>query len=391
MERKNKKTKSVGNGEGSLYYSETLQAWIFQYVVNGSRKTMKQKKNEKVKDFKARVTKVKNEINSGSYIEKTGETFYDIINDYIEQKYKDGLVSNRTYSRDLSTLKQIEKTCANFINKPIQKITIDDIQQAKISMRSYSNSTISKMWSFLTKTFKIALSRRKLYYNIMDDESLTKPVSKIKNKSIDALTIEEESKLVNVLNNEERNHKYRNIILLQLYTGMRIGEVLALSTDCINLKNNTITIYRTITTDKSGNFLLGEHTKTYSISTGVDKGRRTFPMGSNVKKIIKEILKEKITNVNNLLFYDYEDSKIITRCEINSYLKRISKKYNITTNSIHSHRLRHTYITRCVESGMNLKVIQQIVGHVRGSSITSDVYTSISNDFVAEELKKVNY
>ena len=60
MERKNKKTKSVGNGEGSLYYSETLKCWIYQYVYNNKRKTMKQKKNESVRDFKARVTKIKN-------------------------------------------------------------------------------------------------------------------------------------------------------------------------------------------------------------------------------------------------------------------------------------------------------------------------------------------
>ena len=48
MERKNKKTKSVGNGEGSLYYSETLKCWIFQYVYNGKRKTLKQRKNEQI-------------------------------------------------------------------------------------------------------------------------------------------------------------------------------------------------------------------------------------------------------------------------------------------------------------------------------------------------------
>ena len=57
MERKNKKTKSVGNGEGSLYYSEKLKCWIFQYYdTNGKRQTMKQKKKESTKDFKARVT-----------------------------------------------------------------------------------------------------------------------------------------------------------------------------------------------------------------------------------------------------------------------------------------------------------------------------------------------
>ena len=44
MERKNKKTKQVGNGEGSLYYSETLKRWIFQYYdTQRKRQTMKQK------------------------------------------------------------------------------------------------------------------------------------------------------------------------------------------------------------------------------------------------------------------------------------------------------------------------------------------------------------
>ncbi len=60
MERKNKKTKSVGNGEGTLYYSEKLKCWMFQYYdTNGKRQTMKQRKKENTKDFKARVTEVK--------------------------------------------------------------------------------------------------------------------------------------------------------------------------------------------------------------------------------------------------------------------------------------------------------------------------------------------
>ena len=57
MERRNKKTKSVGNGEGTLYYSEVLKCWVYQYYdTSNKRKTMKQRKNETVKDFKARVS-----------------------------------------------------------------------------------------------------------------------------------------------------------------------------------------------------------------------------------------------------------------------------------------------------------------------------------------------
>ena len=70
MERRNKKTKSKGNGEGTIYFSETLQKWVAQYVEpSGKRKTLTQKRNEKVSDFKKRFTKTMNDINSNTYIE----------------------------------------------------------------------------------------------------------------------------------------------------------------------------------------------------------------------------------------------------------------------------------------------------------------------------------
>ena len=171
---------------------------------------------------------------------------------------------------------------------------------------------------------------------------------------------------------------------------MRIGEVLALSQDCIDLKNNTITIYRTLTQDKNYKVIMGEHTKTFKKSTGIDRGKRIFPMNNNVQFLIEKILSSKISNINGLLFWDNQKQTYITPCEINSYLKRINEKYSIVESSIHSHRLRHTFITRCVENGMNIKVIQTLVGHVNGSTITNDIYTSVSNDFIKQELKKIN-
>lgn len=389
-ERRNKKTKSVGNGEGSFYYSEALQCYIYQYHDNdGKRQSMKQKKNETKTEFKARVTDIKSKKNNGTLISKSRDTFISILEAYIKQKYLDGRVSDRTYSRDLETIKQIKKCCFNFANKPIQKITIEDIEESKLNMRDYANSTISKMWILINATFKIATSRRKIPYNIMLDETLKKPISKKPTKTIEALTLEEEQKLVNVLNNDEANHKYRDIILLQLYTGMRIGEVLALSKDCIDLKNNTLTVYRTLTQNSNYKVVMGEHTKTFKRTTGIDNGKRTFYMNNKVKQLITKVLNYKLTNTQNMLFWDYKDNFYIKPYEINCYLQRLNKKYLITT-SLHSHRLRHTFVTRCVENGLNIKVIQTLVGHVDGSSITSDVYTSVSNDFIKKELAKMS-
>lgn len=390
MKRKNKKTKSVGNGEGSLYYSETLQCWIYQYVYNGKRKTLKQRKNEQSRDFKKRVTSLKNSIDTGNYIETNKDTLLMILERYIEQKNKDGITSDRTYLRDTETLNQIKKTCNNWINKPIQKVTVENIEDSKENMRKYSNSTIDKIWISLKKGFKIAYARRKISYNIMEDETLTKPISKKAAKVVTALSKKEEKKLIKILISNK--HKYNNILLLQLYTGMRIGEVLALSKDCINFKNNTITVYRTITRNIHGKAILGEHTKTFDKKTGIDNGKRTFTMKPNVKEIIQKIYSNKITNINNLLFWDYDKNFFITDGEVNSYLTRLNDKYKILDNpneTLSTHRLRHTFITRCQENGVSLPVIQKIVGHVKGSKITNNIYTDVSLDFITKELKKI--
>ena len=313
-----------------------------------------------------------------------------ILERYIEQKNKDGITSDRTYLRDTETLNQIKKTCNNWINKPIQKVTVENIEDSKENMRKYSNSTIDKIWISLKKGFKIAYARRKISYNIMEDETLTKPISKKAAKVVTALSKKEEKKLIKILISNK--HKYNNILLLQLYTGMRIGEVLALSKDCINFKNNTITVYRTITRNIHGKAILGEHTKTFDKKTGIDNGKRTFTMKPNVKEIIQKIYSNKITNINNLLFWDYDKNFFITDGEVNSYLTRLNNKYKILDNSnetLSTHRLRHTFITRCQENGVSLPVIQKIVGHVKGSKITNNIYTDVSLDFITKELKKI--
>ena len=381
MER-NQKNKAKDNGEGTLYVSSKTGLLVGQYCYNGKRKSVYQKKNEKTIDFKKRFNKILTEVNEGTFIEKNDESFSSILKNHIDQKYKDGITSDRGYKRDLDTFKSIVKTCDNFINKPIQKVTLNDINFAKESIKNYSNSTIDKIWRLINKTFKIAISRRLIVFNIMNDEDLKKPISKKATNPVEALTIDEEKKLVDILNKEEKHHKYRNILLLQLNTGMRIGEVLALSKDCIDLKNKTITVYRTLTRNLKEQVIMGETTKTG------DDGIRTFPMTEIVQKIITEIMKNKICNIYNLLFWDYEKSNFVTPSQIDSYLSRLNKKYKIADN-ISSHVLRHTFITRCVENGMFIKTIQKIVGHKPNSSITVDVYTSISNDFILKELEKL--
>lgn len=353
----------------------------------GKRKTLKQKKNEKVSDFKKRFNNINSSINQGTYIEKSNDLCIDLIINLVDQRYEDGLISPRSYKRNKDTVNQIKKTCANFINKPIQKVAISDIQKSKKAIREYSNSVIDKIWAMLYKMFKIAVSRRIIMFNIMDDETLSKPISVKEKRQTKALTLEEQIKLEKVL--KSNPCMYNDILLLQLYLGARIGEVLAISKNCINLKENTLTIDKTITRDENDKVILGEHTKTYVRKFAIDKGKRTIPMTPQVLEIIKKYINNKITNIHGLLFWDYKDNKFVTDGEINCYLKRLNTKYKIT-DSIHTHVLRHTFVTRCQENGMPLIVIQSLVGHVEGSTLTNDTYTHVSLEFMQDELNKIN-
>lgn len=380
--------KVKGNGEGTIYKSSKTGLYVGQYTVNYKRHSVYQKKNEKIGDFKKRFNDILANINKGTYIENTNETLLEILTHYIQQKFDDGITRGVSYKRELETLEQIKRCCDNFINKSIQKITIEDIEKSKIQIREYSKNCIDKIWRLLSKGFKIAYSRRKINYNIMEDETLTKPISKKTVVPVQALSTQEEDIFVAILNSN-KNIQYRNILLLQLYTGSRIGEILALSKDNINLKENTLTICRTLTKDKDGKIILGEHTKTFDKKTGIDKGKRTFPMTIKVRNIVNEVLSNKITNMHNLLFWDYRQDYFIKPYELNAFLYRINNSNKICNFSLSTHNLRHTFITRCQERGMPLVVIQSLVGHVEGSSITNDIYTSVSLEFMKQELEKI--
>lgn len=121
---------------GTIYFSQSLNCYVAQYhEPSGKRKTLKQKKNEKVGEFKSRFNKIITDINQGSYIEKSFDTCLSIIKNYVEQKHDDGITSDRTYIRDLGTINQLEACCNNWINKPIQKVSAFDIEQSKKSIR----------------------------------------------------------------------------------------------------------------------------------------------------------------------------------------------------------------------------------------------------------------
>lgn len=195
----------------------------------------------------------------------------------------------------------------------------------------------------------------------MEDSTLAKPISKKKSKKVEALNSQELKILNMVLDGKEKSHKYRNIVKLQLETGMRIGEVLAHSIFNVNTKTNTLLINNTLTLDDEERTVLGEHTKCYNRLTGIDTGIRNFTMNQTIREIVAEQKQTEISNIYGLLFWNYEKNTFINYADVNSWLSEINEKYKITSINLTTHVLRHTKITEMRKAGMDMKVIQYLV------------------------------
>ena len=137
----------------------------------------------------------------------------------------------------LDTIMQTIKACSayNFMLKPIQNVTRNEIERFLQSEKHKANSTISKEYSIVTKAFDLAFKKKLINAETALDfnlDPIEKPKSYKEDKDVVAFTMKEEYILVQYMNSHYS--QYNNMLLLALYTGMRIGEVLALTIDDIN-------------------------------------------------------------------------------------------------------------------------------------------------------------
>ena len=384
------------------YYCKKV--FVSQATINGKQVTITTKEKEKEAVFLKK--KALNKLDDGKYIDKNNITLSEVLNNLEDSKLKKNEITENSYNRNKCTIKKIDSIGLGSI--PIQKIRIENIENALCldEVLNLSQSSIDKIYDELNAGFKKAIQNKIVSENII--KLIKKPISKKAKKVAVPFTVEEEKKLITFLQNNkvliDPKIKYdsttlKNLILLALFTGMRIGEIGALDyINDIDFDKKYIKVSKTLTKEKDTNkIIIGKTTKTGRISR---KNRRLdfriVPFQIFNQNIVENLLKEQIEIVKRLnnekhLLFCQTDGNYINHSKITNIFKKICRELKIKNDlpdGCHIHMTKHTFVTRCVEAGIELITISNIVGTT--TRVLEKTYAHILLEFQNKELIKLN-
>ena len=115
-----------------------------------------------------------------------------------------------------------------------------------------------------------------------------------------------------------------------------------------------------------------------SLTIKTSSGQRDIPMTQTAYDLLMGIKRQQAVKKNRIIQFEFADhvflnrnGKLLPNSNYDRYLEKICDKSGIERISMHT--LRHTFATRCIESGMKPKTLQKILGHAN-ISMTMDLY-----------------
>ncbi len=254
--------------------------------------------------------------------------------------------------------------------------------QRKLKKDGLNSNSINGMVVILKTVFKEAMYDRLLKYNPVDG---VRPLRKDSERATDtihrALTETETKRFFEVARKESR---YYELYRFLINTGCRVGEAGALKYD--DVKDGFIVINKTITRNGDGENVIGDTTKTKA-------GERRIPMTpvakealDNQKRYNFESQGAEAFKKERVFFWNARGG-YIDAAHVGQDVKRMCRLCGV--EKFTPHAFRDTFATRCIESGMTMKTLQEILGH-SDISMTMNLYAHCMEETKVKEMANVN-
>ncbi len=307
------------------------------------------------------------------------ETYCYWIDEWLRSKRMS--VKESTYMRYVKTTENHIKPALG--KYPIDKIgtelmeqyVFDKLQSGRIdSSGGLSTKTMSDIMVIIKETFKYAESCGVDTICRFDRISFKKTAKKMR-----VLSVLEEQQLVSVL--MDTTDRYKLGVFICLYTGIRIGELCALKWKHISLTEKTVKIEQTMQRLQYEHTVTENKTRIIVTEPKSNSAYRTIPLPDFVVDVITP-------------FIGYADGYVLSEngCSVveprtmQNHFKAYLAEGKIEDSNFHA--LRHTFATRCVEAGFDIKTLSEILGHA-SVKITLDKYVHSSMELKRMSMDKL--
>ena len=210
-------------------------------------------------------------------------------------------------------------------------------------------------------------------------------------------TIKKEETRMRILSREEQEQLIRYLreypspmncgIFLTLFTGLRIGELCALTWEDIHLREKEVFIRKTMQRiqnkrPEKPRLEWGSRTRIIITPPKSSKSIRHIPIPESVAEVLGEYQRYG----NEYLLTGKENSYVEPRT-LQYHFKKVLKKSSIEEANYHA--LRHTFATRCIELGFDIKSLSEILGHA-SVNITLNRYVHPSMELKRDNMEKLS-
>lgn len=257
----------------------------------------------------------------------------------------------------------------------IESFVANKLQHGKMSGGGLSNKSVSDIMVIIKETFRFAQA----HGEIISCSFSRLPIRKNTNE-MRVLSISEEQRLLTVITNDF--DRYKLGVFICLYTGIRIGELCALKCKNISIIDKTLKIEATMQRLQCEDFNCISKTKIIVTDPKSYNSVRVIPLPD----FLVDRIRPFIANPNAYILSGNSVDIVEPRTMQNRF-KTYLKQGGISDANFHS--LRHTFATRCVEVGFDVKTLSEILGH-SSVKITLDKYVHSSMQLKRSSMEKLN-